>query len=105
MATLYRRFPDRQALIRAVTLDALRRSADDARRAAQEEPDPFRALVRYMHGAIDARTAAVIPALLGEVHFEDEEIDRAPRRRGPHRRPARRAGPARRDAARRRDLG
>jgi len=77
IATLYRRFPDRQALIRAVTLDALRRSADEARRAAQEEPDPFRALVRYMHRAIDARTAAVIPALLGEVDFEDEEIARA----------------------------
>jgi AcrR family transcriptional regulator len=77
IATLYRRFPDRQALIHAVTLDALQRSADEARRAAREEPDPFRALVRYMHSAIDARTAAVIPALLGEVDFEDEEIARA----------------------------
>jgi AcrR family transcriptional regulator len=77
IATLYRRFPDRQALIRAVTLDAMRRTADEARHAAQEEPDPFRALVRYMHGAIDARAAAVIPALLSEVDFDDEEIARA----------------------------
>jgi AcrR family transcriptional regulator len=76
IATLYRRFPDRQALIRAVTLDAMRRSADDARRAAATEPDPFNALVRYMHDAIDTRTAAVIPALLGEIDFSDEEVAR-----------------------------
>jgi AcrR family transcriptional regulator len=82
IATLYRRFPDRAALIRAVTLDAMRRSAQDARRAAAEEPDPYNALVRYMHGAIDARTAAVIPALLGEIDFSDEEIARA-REEGP----------------------
>ncbi len=77
IATLYRRFPDRQALIRAVTLNAMRRTMDEARCAAEEEPDPFRALVRYMHRAIDARAAAVIPALLGDVDFDDEEIARA----------------------------
>jgi AcrR family transcriptional regulator len=76
IATLYRRFPERRALIRAVTLDAMRRAADEARAAAEEEPDPFRALVRYMHRVIDARTAAVIPALLSEVDFGDEEIAR-----------------------------
>jgi AcrR family transcriptional regulator len=82
IATLYRRFPDRQALTRAVILDALQRTMDEARRAAEEEADPFGALVRYMHRAIDARTAAVIPALLGEVNFADEEIARA-RQEGP----------------------
>jgi AcrR family transcriptional regulator len=35
IATLYRRFPDREALMRAVVLDALRRTADAARRAAE----------------------------------------------------------------------
>src|SRR5215472_3373626 len=69
IATLYRHFPDRQALIRAVILDALQ--------AAAEEPDPFRALARYMHRAIDVRTAAVIPALLAEAPFDDEEIGQA----------------------------
>jgi AcrR family transcriptional regulator len=76
IATLYRRFPDRQALVRAVTLDAMHRSMDEARQAAEEENDPFRALVRYMHLAIDARTAAVIPALLGAIDFADEDIAR-----------------------------
>jgi AcrR family transcriptional regulator len=76
IATLYRRFPDRRALIQAVIVDALQRTMDEARRAAEEEADPFHALVRYMHRAIDARTAAVIPALLSEVDFADEEIAR-----------------------------
>jgi AcrR family transcriptional regulator len=77
IATLYRRFPDRQALMRDVVLDAMERTAEEARRAVEEEPDPFRALARYMHRAIDVRAAAVIPALLGEFPLDDEEIMRA----------------------------
>ena len=77
IATLYRRFPDRRTLIREVILDALQRTIEEARQAAEEEPDPFRALARYMHRAIDVRTAAVIPALLAEAPFDDEEIRRA----------------------------
>src|SRR5215469_15537539 len=34
IATLYRRFPDRRALIRDVVLDALQRTADEARQSA-----------------------------------------------------------------------
>lgn len=82
IATLYRRFPDRRALIREVVLDALQRTAEEARQAAGEEPDPFAALARYMHQAIDVRTAAVIPALLEAIPFDDEEIIRA-RHAGP----------------------
>jgi AcrR family transcriptional regulator len=82
IATLYRRFPDRQALIREVVLDALERTIEEARQAAGEEPDPFRALARYMHRAIDVRTAAVFSALLAEIPFDDEEITRA-REAGP----------------------
>src|SRR5215470_2214020 len=79
IATLYRRFPDRRALIRDVVLDALQRTAEEARQSAREEPDPFAALVRYMHRAIDVRAAAVIPALLGVIPFDDEEITHARR--------------------------
>lgn len=82
IATLYRRFPDRRALIRAVVLDGLERTIGEARQAAREEAGPFRALARYMHRAIDVRTAAVIPALLSEIPFDDEEIRRA-RETGP----------------------
>lgn len=77
IATLYRRFPQRGALMRAVVLDALRRTAEEARQAADEEPDPFRALVRYMHRVIAVRVAAVIPALLGEISLDDDEVMRA----------------------------
>ena len=77
IATLYRRFPDRQALMRDVVLDAIEGTIDAARRAAAEEPDPFRALARYMHEVIDVRTAAVIPALIGAVPLDDAEIVRA----------------------------
>jgi AcrR family transcriptional regulator len=77
IATLYRRFPDRQSLMRAVVLDVLGRTAHEARLALAEEPDAFRALIRYMHRAVDLRVAAVIPALLGQVTLDDEEMVRA----------------------------
>jgi len=72
IATLYRRFPDRQALMRAVVGEALDRITEEAHRALDEEPDPFAALVRYMHAALDTRIAAVIPVLAGEVPLDDE---------------------------------
>lgn len=82
IATLYRRFPDRQALMRAVVLDALNQTVDQAREAADEEPDRFAALVRYMHAALDIRAAAVIPALLEALSLDqDDELARA-RERG-----------------------
>jgi AcrR family transcriptional regulator len=77
IATLYRHFPDRQALIRAVILDALQATNDEARHAAAAEPDPFRALARYMHRAIDVRTAAVIPALLDQAPLDDDQLAQA----------------------------
>ena len=77
IATLYRRFPDREALMRAVALDVLGRSAAEARAAAEEEPGPFRALARYMHRALDLRISAVMPALLGRISFEDAEMRQA----------------------------
>jgi AcrR family transcriptional regulator len=82
IATLYRRFPDRPALMRAVVLDALEQTVEQARRAADEEPDAFAALVRYMHAALEIRAAAVIPAVLGAISLTaDEELARA-RERG-----------------------
>ncbi|MGP4029985.1 TetR/AcrR family transcriptional regulator [Actinomadura sp. 3N407] len=74
IATLYRRFPDRKALTRAVALDALQRTTDEAARARDEEPTAFAALVHYMHRVLDIRIGAVFPVLLEEIPFEDEEI-------------------------------
>jgi AcrR family transcriptional regulator len=74
IATLYRRFPDRRSLTRAVILDSLARTNEAARKAAEEEPDAFQALARYMHRALDIRVAAVIPALLEEFPLDDAEL-------------------------------
>jgi AcrR family transcriptional regulator len=74
IATLYRRFPDRAALVRAVALDVLTRTAHEARSAEAEEADPFDGLARYMHRALDLRISAVMPALLGRISFDDEEL-------------------------------
>src|ERR1700682_6534119 len=52
IATLYRRFPDRAALLRAVALDVMARTAHEACAAEAEEADPFDGLARYMHRAL-----------------------------------------------------
>lgn len=80
IATLYRRFPERASLVRAVALDLWMRSAAAAERARSEEPDAFRALARYLHRALDLRVAAVMPAVvpaLAEQLAPDVELQRA----------------------------
>lgn len=74
IATLYRRFPDRRAVVRAVVLDVLGRAGEEARSALAEEPDAFRALARYLHRALNLRISAVMPALLDHIPPDDEEI-------------------------------
>ena len=71
---MYRRFPNRQALLRAVVLDALAHSGAAAAAALEESPDAFGALARYMHAALDIKVAAVIPALMDQVDLEDPEM-------------------------------
>ena len=77
IATLYRRFPDRESLQRAVALDVLTRAGEAAARAETEEVDAWCALSRYMHAALDLRISAVMPALLGSISFEDDEFGAA----------------------------
>jgi AcrR family transcriptional regulator len=74
IGTLYRRFPDRRALVRAVVLDVLGLAAEEARLALDEEADAFRALARYLHWALDLRVSAVMPALLDHMPPDDEEM-------------------------------
>lgn len=74
IGTLYRRFPDRRALVRAVVLDVLGLAAEEARLALADEPDAFQALARYLHRALDLRISAVMPALLDHIPPDDEEI-------------------------------
>jgi AcrR family transcriptional regulator len=78
IATLYRRFPDRVALTRAVALYVLVEVAAEARAAVAEERDSFQALRRYLHRALDLRIAAVMPVLDGQLDIEhDGELRQA----------------------------
>ena len=74
IATLYRRFPDRQALMRAVAVDALTRIVAEVRQATAEEPDAFRALARYMERVLALRISAVMPLLAGQISLADDEL-------------------------------
>ncbi len=55
VGTLYRRFPDRESLIRAVAHESMRAVLDDARAAAAEEPTAWEALVRLLRWSRDLR--------------------------------------------------
>ncbi|HLY33382.1 MAG TPA: helix-turn-helix domain-containing protein [Jatrophihabitantaceae bacterium] len=74
IGTLYRRFPDRRSLMRAVVLEALTRTKDTAERVLAEEPTGFAALVHYMHAVLDVRISAVIPVLLDQIDMDDAEL-------------------------------
>ncbi|WP_161628004.1 TetR/AcrR family transcriptional regulator [Microbispora catharanthi] len=63
VGTLYRRFPDRDALLRAVGEQSLRRLVDLAETAWQEEPDAWHALCRFLRGSVALRLG-VLPAKL-----------------------------------------
>jgi len=74
IATLYRRFPDRTALLRGVVLDALDQTRQVAERAAEEHDDPFEALADYLRAALELRVSAVIPQVLDVLDLEEPEV-------------------------------
>jgi AcrR family transcriptional regulator len=55
VGTLYRRFPDREALIRAVARESLANSVAEARIALAEEPTAWQALVRFLRQSRELR--------------------------------------------------
>ncbi len=77
IGTLYRRFPDRAALQRAVALDVLGHVAHAARQALADQPTAFAALAQYMHRALDLRIGAVMPMLVGQLPADDAELRHA----------------------------
>ncbi|MEU4746183.1 helix-turn-helix domain-containing protein, partial [Actinosynnema sp. NPDC023658] len=60
VGTLYRRFPDRDALIRAVLADSMRRQAELAEAELAEGRDGWQALVGFMNRSIEERTAGLL---------------------------------------------
>lgn len=74
-ATLYRRYPDREALVRDLTGDLLTRLESAAEEAAAVNDDAFAAVRRFVHKAADLRMGAAILVLL-EGLVVDEELVR-----------------------------
>jgi AcrR family transcriptional regulator len=74
IATLYRRFPDRTALLRGVVLDALEQTRLAAERSAEENDDAFEALAAYLRAALELRVSAVIPQVLDALDLEEPEL-------------------------------
>ncbi|SOD85908.1 TetR/AcrR family transcriptional regulator [Streptomyces sp. Ag109_G2-15] len=60
-ATLYRNFPDRDALVREVVCSVMDRTAEAAEQALAETGDAFAALERFVHTAADERISALCP--------------------------------------------
>lgn len=78
-ATLYRRYADREALVRDLTGDLLSRLETAAHQAAREEGDAYDAVRRFVHAAADLRMGAVIPVLLEGLVVDQELIERRTR--------------------------
>ena len=64
IGTLYRRFGDRDALVRAVLVDALELSRASAEAALAGEGDGLDGLARYLREMLDVRVSSVIPLAL-----------------------------------------
>ncbi len=78
VGTLYRRFPDREALVRAVFRDSVRAVAVEARAALAEEPTAWDALVRIIGQSAQLRLSMRLHTYsqaVAEILRGDEELD------------------------------
>ncbi|QHC29950.1 TetR/AcrR family transcriptional regulator [Streptomyces sp. HF10] len=60
-ATLYRNFPDRDALVREVVCSVMDRTAEAAEGALAKTGDAFAALEHFVHACADERISALCP--------------------------------------------
>ena len=78
IGTLYRRFADRDALLRAVVVDALEHSREAAEEAAawveEGEGDGLDGVARYMHTVLDLRVSAVVPLALERLDLDAADV-------------------------------
>lgn len=76
IGTLYRHFPDRQALLRAVVLDVLDRTIESGDSALAESATGGEALRLYMHAAVDTGLGVVnlVHGLLDSTDWPDRQI-------------------------------
>ncbi|MEU6507181.1 MULTISPECIES: TetR/AcrR family transcriptional regulator [unclassified Streptomyces] len=77
-ATVYRNFPDREALVREVVCSVMDRTAEAAEVALAETGDAFAALERFVHASADERISALCPMVAStfDRHHPDLEASR-----------------------------
>lgn len=77
VATLYRHFPDQQALLRAVVLDVLDRTIEQGKVALAESATGGEALRRYLHATIDTGLGVVniVHGLLDNSDWPDRSAE------------------------------
>lgn len=76
-ATLYRHFPDRDALVHGVCLEVAERISERGRVALETEPDPFVALLRFAVGAVEEGIGALCLMLPDRLWVDDPELQAA----------------------------
>ncbi|MCT7355333.1 TetR/AcrR family transcriptional regulator [Streptomyces sp. 15-116A] len=79
-ATVYRNFPDRDALVREVVCSVMDRTARAAEQALAETGDAFEALERFAHTAADERISALCPMVSSTFDQHHPDLEEARRR-------------------------
>ncbi|MFF8032447.1 MULTISPECIES: TetR/AcrR family transcriptional regulator [unclassified Streptomyces] len=79
-ATVYRNFPDRDALVREVVCSVMDRTARAAEQALNETGDAFEALERFAHTAADERISALCPMISSTFDQNHPDLEEARRR-------------------------
>ncbi|MFF4899727.1 TetR/AcrR family transcriptional regulator [Streptomyces sp. NPDC001068] len=76
IATLYRRFPDREALVQQVVLDGFATVVEAARHALDSAPpDPPAAIEEFLLNLVDARDTLVLPLIGGPLATSPEALE------------------------------
>jgi AcrR family transcriptional regulator len=65
IGALYRRYSGKEALLRALCADGLRRYIEAAESALADEQDPWRAFAAFMHREVDADASSLTQRLAG----------------------------------------
>jgi AcrR family transcriptional regulator len=76
-ATVYRNFPDRDALVREVVCAVMDRLSEDAERALAETADAFEALSHFVHAAADERIGALCPMVASTFDQHQPDLEAA----------------------------
>jgi AcrR family transcriptional regulator len=76
-ATVYRNFPDRDALVREVVCSVMDRTAHAAEQALADHGDAFAALESFVHTAADERISALCPMIASTFDAHHPELEAA----------------------------